>query len=100
MITHNFELSPAEFAAVEIIINRFERLAGPLRQERWGLIMDISACHNGACPLELERMAAAEDEDLAHDVAGIYRHFDRETGMLTECFTPRFAKRDVEVHHA
>jgi hypothetical protein len=95
MVTHNFSLTQDEFNAVERIIQRFERLAGPLRQERMGLIMDITACHTGACPLDLAAMVAGADADLAHDVAGIYRHFNRETGALEDCFSPRYAKRGV-----
>ena len=99
MHIHNFDLTTEDFRSVETIINRFERIAGPLGRERAGLIMDITACHNGACKLDLAAMAAGRDADLAHDVAGIYRHFNRETGELEGCFTPRHAARNAEVHH-
>lgn len=94
MHQHNFSLSETDFRRVETIVQRFERIAGALGRERQGVIMDITACHNGACALDLAAMANGADADLAHDVAGIYRHFDRETGELRDCFTPRYAKRN------
>lgn len=58
------------------------------------IIMDLTACHLGGCRLKLREMAAASPErafDLLHDVYGINRHIDRETGELRDCFLPRFA---------
>jgi hypothetical protein len=54
--------------------------------------MDLEACHTHGCPLDLERMREAKKSDLMHDVAGIRRHLDRDTGELRDCFLPRFAK--------
>ena len=93
MKEHNFSLSQDDFRHVETILQRFERIAGPLRSERAGVMMDLIACHNGACAIDFAAMARGNEIDLAHDVAGIFRHFDRETGELTECFTPRHATR-------
>lgn len=53
--------------------------------------MDLSATHSNGCPLDLGRLLAAEDDDFAHDVGGIRRHLDRETGELMDCFVPRVA---------
>ena len=38
-------------------------------------------------------MLAADDFNFGHDVFGIYRHLDRTTGKLMNCFVPRFAQR-------
>jgi hypothetical protein len=54
--------------------------------------MDLEACHTHGCPLDLDRMAEARQGDVLHDIAGIRRHLDRETGELTDCFVPRFAR--------
>jgi len=54
--------------------------------------MDLEACHTHGCPLALQRMEAAQPPDLMHDIYGIQRHIDRETGKLCDCFLPRFAK--------
>lgn len=92
-MVHNFNINRTDADLIETILQRFEKLAGGVGRERAGLYMDMVACHNGACPLDLEAMAKGRDLDLAHDVAGIYRHYDRETGELTGYFSPRFAKR-------
>lgn len=53
--------------------------------------MDVSAVHLNGCPLRLEELAEAENFHFAHDVVGILRHLDRETGQLRDCFVPRYA---------
>ena len=53
--------------------------------------MDITACHVNGCPLKLQELLGAPDFDFAHDAFGIYRHIDRETGKLGDCFLPRYA---------
>lgn len=56
-------------------------------------ILDLNAAHLNGCPLDLDRMLTAGDSDLMHDVRGINRHLDRETGKLKGKFMPRFALR-------
>lgn len=56
--------------------------------------MDLEACHSNGCPLDLERMQEAKQSDLMHDVGGIRRHLDRDTGALRDFFVPRFAKAE------
>jgi hypothetical protein len=52
--------------------------------------MDITACHANGCPLRLGELLNADDGNFGHDVFGIRRHIDRETGKMTSCFLPRF----------
>ena len=52
--------------------------------------MDIKAVHLKT-RLELERWVSADDFNFAHDVCGIIRHLDRETGKLKDYFVPRFS---------
>jgi hypothetical protein len=52
--------------------------------------MDIIAANN-TCPLKLCALLEADDPNFAHDVFGIARHLDRQTGELTGFFLPRFA---------
>lgn len=59
---------------------------------RMTLIMDLSACH-AQCPLDFSALAKADGFNFSHDVCGIAKHMDRSTGLLTDCFVPRFAKR-------
>lgn len=51
--------------------------------------MDVNACHSSGCPLRLAALLAADDFTFAHDVFGIRRHINRETGQLENCFLPR-----------
>lgn len=56
------------------------------------LMMDIEHVH-GIGQLDLERFLEAAEtsrQDFAHDIVGIYRHFNRQTLQLEGCFEPRF----------
>lgn len=59
------------------------------------VMMDLTACHAKGCALDLERMLDAEVSELWHDIHGINRHLDRETGHLMGCFLPRFQKKEA-----
>lgn len=54
--------------------------------------MDVTAVHANGCPLRLDDLLMADGFNFAHDLCGIYRHLDRETGQLRDCFVPRYAK--------
>lgn len=45
---------------------------------------------NDRTPLRLEALLHADDLNFTHDVFGILRHIDTETGALRDCFCPRF----------
>lgn len=53
--------------------------------------MDITAAHRNGCPLRLRELIAADDFNFSHDVFGIRRYLNRETGELGSCFVPRYA---------
>lgn len=54
--------------------------------------MDLTACHLNGNPLDLDRMLICDDFTLTHDVLGINRHLDRQTGKLKNLFSPRCSK--------
>lgn len=87
----NFDVTPAEDALIQRIVER----AAPLYEQdgafRTALAMDIAATHRNGCPLRLEAWLAASDLDFGHDIAGILTCLDRRTGKLTRNFVPRFA---------
>lgn len=56
------------------------------------LIMDLTVTHVNGCPLKLSDMLTGLDCDVFHDIAGIFRHLDRQTGKLGGCFVPRYAQ--------
>lgn len=57
--------------------------------------MDLEAAH-ASCPLQLKTMVEQLDgphkSDVVHDLLGIRRHLNRQTGQLEDHFIPRFAK--------
>lgn len=73
---------------VERADNRFEV------EDKLSMTMDLTACHLNGCPLDLEKLVAADDATLIHDVWGITAYLDRTTGRLTKQFLPRCAKRE------
>jgi hypothetical protein len=88
-----FTASRVETALIFKIIERFERITDK-PADRLSLSMDLDACHSNGCSLDLIALLfSASDFDLVHDVCGIQRHIDRETGKLGDCFLPRYTAR-------
>ena len=55
------------------------------------VILDLEHV-NDVCPISLDRLYTFPDGDFLHDMSGIYRHFNRTTKQLDDCFCPRSAK--------
>lgn len=58
------------------------------------LRMDLAAV-NAVIPLDFSKLANFDNFNLSHDVGGIIKHMDRETGDLRDCFVPRCAATSV-----
>ena len=86
-------VSAPERRMIEAIVDRasvlFPDAVKPA--DRLDLTMDLIACHMVGCRLDLPRLMHANVLDFSHDVFGIRRHLDRETGELTDLFLPRHA---------
>lgn len=93
----NFKLSVEDSDAIWRISRRAMKLYKKHDEdvEQQEIQMDLTACHNHGCPLDLERMEGADDFNLMHDISGINRHLNREDGSLMNHFLPRFALREV-----
>jgi hypothetical protein len=92
----SFSVSPAERATIKKIVNRtlaMQREHTGKCDEPLHVEMDITACHASGNPLRLDDLLAADDFNFAHDVFGIARHLNRETGELQNFFSPRFSAR-------
>mgnify|MGYP006359556787 CR=1 FL=1 len=90
----NWNLPSAEARLITAITRRAEKLSeNPMQFDVLGCEMDITACHLNGCALDLERLLKADNFNFAHDVYGIQRHIDRETGKLGDGFLPRYARR-------
>ena len=74
----------------EIIHNCVSRAAKMFEvKDRLSLIMDIEAAHI-INPLKLRELYDADNFNFAHDICGIQRHINRNTGEMGDCFLPRF----------
>lgn len=90
----NFKVTPLEQALITNIVERATALAEEIDLDivRLDLEMDLTACHANGCRLRLLELLNADEWNFWHDIVGIYRHMDRTTGQLTDCFLPRFAE--------
>ncbi len=84
-----FKATKKEMELIALIAKRAQKWA-PLYDEA-DCQMDIDAVHSNGCKLRLEDFLAADDFNFAHDLIGIHRHIDRNTGKLKNNFFPRFA---------
>ena len=87
-----WELSEAEQELIDAIVLRAVELWPQGNQQTFE--MDVTATHCNGCPLNLDGLLHADDFSFAHDIAGIYRHMDRETGRLHGYFYPRWAAKE------
>jgi len=85
----SFDVSPAEFVMVREIVQRAVSELGC--KDRVSLEMDLCACHANGNPLRFSDLLHADRFNFAHDIYGIQRHIDRETGEMTDFFSPRFS---------
>ena len=87
----SFEVPEGALEMIEQIVDRAKSLGCKHPFDRTSAVMDLCATHANGCPMNFKKLRDADDFNLLHDVAGIYRHMDRSTGRLTKCFRPRCA---------
>jgi hypothetical protein len=91
---------PAEvMTAIELVAERYQTMLkrfGMPSVDQMSLIMDLTATHANGCPIDWDRLNKADDFTLAHDVGGIQRHINRQSGQLEDCFLPRCAVPKAE----
>ena len=90
----SFKLSSAaEHSLIDQIAVRAMEVArqADVPLDRMTITMDVTACHLNSYPLRLADLLTAKAGDFSHDVFGIHRHINRETGELENCFVPRYA---------
>lgn len=92
----SFKTARHEFDLIQKIVDRSMGLSTARRYDQWtrmDMHMDLSAVHANGNPLRLDDLLAADDFNFAHDILGIRRNLDRETGKLENFFSPRFSAR-------
>lgn len=99
------EASPEDLNLIIKIVVRAASLMSleQLGNDRLTTAMDLTACHENGCPLDLAGLLKANQTDFVHDVSGICTHINRKTGMLEGLFSPRFSapweREHVKVTH-
>lgn len=94
----SFERTPVEAAIISKIADRAVAMNAnnPNRANdnfgRMDVEMDLCAVHANGNPLRLEALLEADDFNFCHDIYGIRRHLDRDTGKLGDFFSPRFSR--------
>jgi hypothetical protein len=80
----NFETTPEEDTLIRDIADRFLQLTGhhDAPHMRLNIRMDITAVHLNHMALDLDALLNASDFAFVHDIDGIGRHIDRDTGRL------------------
>lgn len=61
--------------------------------DRMMVEMDLSATHANGNPLDFDKLLAFDDFSFMHDITGIYRNLNRDTGELENFFSPRCSAR-------
>ncbi len=90
----SFAVSYSDAGLIGSIVSRVARMNIGKRIDQVGLMMDLTACHANGNPLRLSELLVADDFNFTHDVYGIQRHINRDTGKLENCFVPRFTNHD------
>jgi hypothetical protein len=96
-----FDAGPRDLVTVRQIVRRALEPGTPLAAalEQMGTLspieleMDLVAVHMNVCALRLDELLLADEFNFSHDILGIRRHLNRQTGELGNCFMPRFATR-------
>lgn len=87
-----------KFDTIIKLIERAEKFARKypgVRIDRLTSMLDIENA-NKQYPLDLDAMLAADDSNFVHDFFGIRTNMDRQTGLLANCFVPRFYRPEKE----
>ncbi len=90
----SFVCTPKESVTIWKILHRATKSRLVKKRDRMDRYMDLVATHANGCPMDFERLLAADDFNFAHDFSGIANCLDRTTGQLTNNFLPRFAKKE------
>jgi|TARA_Y100000310_G_scaffold345185_1_gene462450 hypothetical protein len=88
----DFEVAETNYSIIVKIAKRAVKEAEELGVKIPLITAELSllACHN-TCPLRLDELLVATSGNLLHDVGGIIRHLNKETGELQDCFLPRYS---------
>lgn len=89
----NFDCDEEDMKTIQKISKRAVKMLKDFGSKRnqLDIDMDITAAHCNGNPLRLKEFLEADDFNFIHDISGIGRHLNRDTGKLENCFLPRFS---------
>jgi len=97
-MTVSFEIPLADRILIQKIVGRFNNIFKEVSIV--GLTRDLEITHANGCPLDLIKLNEADNALFLHDVAGIIRNLNRDTGQLENLFRPGCAvPTKWRVHH-
>lgn len=85
-----WKVSRKEMETICLIVARAQKECFPQRS-KLNLNMDITAAHCNDSKLRLTELLKADNFNFAHDICGIVKNLNRETGKLENCFSPKFS---------
>jgi len=85
----SFTTSKEEDKLIDIIVNRAAKLT---ELDRMTISMDLASCRANGCSLDFQKLLDFDNSSFLHDIYGISKHLDRNTGKIENCFMPRSAK--------
>jgi hypothetical protein len=91
MTITNWEISREDHDLAVKVAERALRELTDYPDDKHTLYMDLNACHSNSCPLDFKGLLEADMQDFSHDIYGIRKHINRDTGKLEDLFTPRYA---------
>ncbi len=89
MNTINWSTSKKDGTLIDKVVDRAVEEYGI---DKLHVRMDLIATHNTGCPLDFKKLLAFKKGSFGHDIHGINRFLNRDTGKLTQHFLPRCAK--------
>jgi hypothetical protein len=87
-----FTIDKGTIDLITKVVNRAGKMGFHAEYPKRGMVLDLSTCNANGCPLDFEKLLSFPDFDFSHDISGIGRHINRETGKLEHCFLPRCAR--------
>lgn len=101
-MTVSFDITDTDRAMVAQIADRAATaglIRGPVAPDHWydreTMEMDLTAANANGNPMDFQALLDAEGLTFTHDIAGIAKHMDRETGKMP-CFRPRTSREEPD----
>lgn len=94
----NWKTSDEERKIIRKVVDRISRLNKPAEltnEDKLNVTMTLTACHLNGNPLDFEKMLICDEFTLFHDLVGIEKHLNQETGKIERHFLPRCSKRSA-----